>query len=195
LARRTYAGLDSAALASALDSAGTQASTAMVVLWRGRLVAERYWDGWTATTVGPWFSAGQTITSALVSHLAAEGRLSRDAPARTQLGAGWSRAPLVEPGITVRHLLSMASGLGDSLAFVTAPGARFYYNNNPGYYQLFAVVASAAGRPVGRCRRWPASCSSRGSGCRAPWRSPAPTPASRGSSSPGQRGTFRASVC
>lgn len=145
--RPADAGLDSAALASALDWAGTQASTAVVVLWRGRLVAERYWGGWSATTVGPWFSAGKTITSALVTHLAAEGRLSLDAPVRTLLGAGWSRAPLVEPTITVRHLLSMASGLDDSLAFVAAPGSRFYYNN-PAYYQLFGVVVAAAGRQV-----------------------------------------------
>ena len=145
--RPRAAGFDSVALAAALDWAGTQQSTAVVVLWRGRLVAERYWSGWTANTAGPWFSAGKTVTSALVTHLAAQGRLSLDAPARNQLGTGWSRAPLAEPSITIRHLLSMASGLDDSLTFVTPPGTRFYYNN-PGYYQLFGVLERASGQTV-----------------------------------------------
>jgi CubicO group peptidase (beta-lactamase class C family) len=145
--RPADAGFDSVALAGALEWAGTQRSTAVVVLWRGRLVAERYWEGWSATTVGPWFSAGKTVTSALVTHLAAEGRLSLDAPVRTLLGPGWSRAPLSEPQVTVRHLLAMASGLDDSLAFVAPPGGRFHYNN-PAYYQLFGVLEQAAGQPV-----------------------------------------------
>lgn len=145
--RPSEAGFDSVGLAAALDWAGTQQSTAVVVLWRGRLVAERYWDGWTTTTAGPWFSAGKTITSALVTHLAAQGRLSLDAPVHSQLGTGWSRAPLAEPAITIRHLLSMASGLDDSLAFVAAPGGRFFYNN-PGYYQLFGVLERASGQTV-----------------------------------------------
>jgi CubicO group peptidase (beta-lactamase class C family) len=147
--RPAEAGFDSAALAGALDWAGGQRTTAVVVLWRGRLVAERYWDGWSASTAGPWFSAGKTITSALVTHLAAEGRLSLDAPVRSVLGPGWSRAPVTEPSITVRHLLAMTSGLDDSLAYVAPPATRFYYNN-PAYYQLFEVLARASGQTVPR---------------------------------------------
>jgi CubicO group peptidase (beta-lactamase class C family) len=148
-ARPSEAGFDSVALTAALDWAGTQQSRAVVVLWRGRLVAERYWNGWTTNTAGPWFSAGKTVTSALVTHLAALGRLSLDAPVRHQLGTGWSRAPLTEPAITIRHLLSMTSGLDDSLRFVSAPGSRFYYNN-PAYYQLFGVLERASGQTVPR---------------------------------------------
>lgn len=139
----TALGWNAAALESALDWAGTQNSSAIVILSRGRIVAERYWNGWTPQTAGPYFSAGKTITSYLIGQLAAEGRLALDEPVSRRLGAGWSRATS-ESQITVRQLLSMASGLDDSLRTVTAPGPRFYYNN-PAYYQLFGVAEAAAG--------------------------------------------------
>lgn len=140
-------GWNTAALEAALDWAGTQNSTAVVILSRGRIVAERYWDGWTTTTAGPWFSAGKTVTAALVGQLAAEGRLRLDQPVRELLGNGWSRAATTESQITVRHLLTMASGLDDSLRTVATPGGRFYYNN-PAYYQLFDVLQAAAGQSL-----------------------------------------------
>lgn len=147
--RPADAGFDSTALASALDWAMAQNSDAVVMLWRGRLLAERYAPGVTATTRGPVFSAGKTITGALVGQLAAEGRLHLDSSVTRYLGAGWSRmtSPALERAITVRHLLAMASGLDDSLRTVAPPGARFYYNN-PAYYQLFGVLEAAAGQPL-----------------------------------------------
>jgi CubicO group peptidase (beta-lactamase class C family) len=149
-ARPADAGFDSTALASALDWAMAQNSDAVLVLWRGRLVAERYASGITATTRGPVFSAGKTITGALVHQLAAEGRLHLDSSVTRYLGAGWSRvaSPPAERAITVRHLLAMASGLDDSLrTVVPIPGTRFYYNN-PAYYQLFGVLEAASGQTV-----------------------------------------------
>lgn len=150
--RPADAGLDSAALAAALDWVGEQNSAAVVVLWRGRLVAERYWQGWDLTTVGPVFSAGKTITGALVGDVASDGLLALDAPVATYLGAGWSRAGDAEAAITVRHLLTMSSGLDDSLRFVDAPGTRFYYNN-PAYYQLFGVLEAATRQGFDRLSR------------------------------------------
>lgn len=146
-ARPVEAGFDSVALAAALDWAGTQQSYGIVVLWRGRLVAERYWAGWTSNTRGPLFSAGKSITSALVMQMIAEGKLSLDTSVSAILGNGWSRATSGESAITVRHLLSMASGLNDSLQTIVAPGTKFYYNN-PAYYQLFAVLSQVSGLTV-----------------------------------------------
>ncbi len=140
-------GFDTAALRSALDWAGTQRSTAVVVLWRGRIVAERYWNGWTATKDSIIASAGKSVVSSLVGELARQGRISLDSSAAKYLGTGWSRSPSTEARITVRHLLSMSFGLDDSLKFVALPGNRFYYNN-PAYYQLFGVVSEASGQSV-----------------------------------------------
>lgn len=145
-ARPSAAGFDSTALDAALTWAGEQNSSAVVVVWRGRIVAERYWGGWTTQTRGPYFSAGKTITAALVLDLARDGLVSLNARVGTYLGAGWSRAGNAEDSITVRHLLAMASGTDDSLKRVAAPAAQRFYYNNPAYYQLFGVAAAADGR-------------------------------------------------
>lgn len=142
------AGFDAEALDAALEWAGEQNSAAVVILWRGRLVAERYWQGWTSQTQGPYFSAGKTITAALTLDLAAEGLLALDDPVATHLGTGWSRMSSGEDSVTVRHLLAMASGMDDSLKRVVSPEAGRFYYNNPGYYQLFDVLAAAGGRTL-----------------------------------------------
>ena len=137
-------GYDTAALRTALDWAGTQRSTAVVIVWRGRIVAERYWRGWTVRTDSIIASATKSVVSSVVGELARQGRLSSDSAVSKYLGAGWSRSPTTESRITVRQLLGMMSGLDDSLKVVANPGSRFYYNS-PAYYQLQSVVAAAAG--------------------------------------------------
>lgn len=145
-------GWDSTALRSALDWAGTQKSTAVVILWRGRIVAERYWGGWTAGTDSIIASAGKSVLSTVIGQLSASGRLSLDDPVSQWIGAGWSRSPATEARIRVRDLLAMASGLNDSLQLVVAPGTRFYYNN-PAYYQLFQVAQRASGQDINAVSR------------------------------------------
>lgn len=146
-------GWNTAALESALTWLGEQNSTAVVILWRGRIVAERYWNGWGPSTPGPNFSAGKVITGHLVGELAAEGAFALDDPVSDVVGAGWSRAAEPdESAITIRHLLRMASGLDDSLYAATTRGETFYYNN-PAYYQLFSVLQAASGQTVAQLTR------------------------------------------
>ncbi len=140
-------GWDTLALRTALDWAGTQKSTAVVIAWRGRIVAERYWNGWVPSRDSIIASASKSVVSLLVGRLREQGRLTIDDPATRWLGPNWSRAPLTESRVTVRHLLSMSSGLDDSLKAVVEPNTRFYYNN-PAYYQLFGIVAAASGQSV-----------------------------------------------
>lgn len=141
-------GWDANALEATLTWLGEQNTRAVVVLWRGRIVAERYWGGWGPTTPGPHFSAGKVITGHLVGELAAEGAFALNTPVSTVVGTGWSRATSqVESAITVRDLLRMASGLDDSLYAATTRGTTFYYNN-PAYYQLFDVLEAASGQAM-----------------------------------------------
>lgn len=146
--RPAAAGFDSVQLASALAWAGEQNSAAVVVLWRGRIVMERYWQSWDTQTRGPYFSAGKTITAALTLDLVHDGDVALDAPVSTYLGPGWSRMSSGEQAVSVRHLLAMSSGTNDSLQRVFNPTARRFYYNNPAYYQLFAVMASASAQSV-----------------------------------------------
>jgi CubicO group peptidase (beta-lactamase class C family) len=145
-------GWDSVALAQALDWAGTQQSTAVLVLWRGRIVAERYWRGWNTGTDSIIASAGKSVLSAIIGQLRQEGRVALTDTVSRLIGAGWSRSPLTEPRIVLRDLLTMSSGLDDSLKSVVGPGQRFYYNN-PAYYQLFQVVTRVTGQDINTASR------------------------------------------
>jgi CubicO group peptidase (beta-lactamase class C family) len=141
-------GWDGAALDSALAYAGTRSTTALIVLHRGRIVAERYWRGWTPSTSAQIASAGKSVAAALVGGLQERGRLRLADTVSNVIGAGWSRAtPDQERAVTVRHLLTMSSGLDDRLQYVAPAGRRFFYNNSA-YFTLFAVLERAAGRPV-----------------------------------------------
>jgi CubicO group peptidase (beta-lactamase class C family) len=148
----TALGWDSVALAAALDWAGTQNTRSVLITWRGRVVAERYWNGWTPATDSIIASASKSVTATLIGQLVAEGRVALDAPVSQYLGAGWSRAPSTESRITVRHLLQMASGLNDSLQAVVPPGSRFYYNS-PAYYQLFKIITRVTGQEINAATR------------------------------------------
>jgi CubicO group peptidase (beta-lactamase class C family) len=147
-ARPAEAGFDSTALSAALDWAGDQNSAAVVVVWRGRIVMERYWQGWTNQTRGPYFSAGKTITAAVALDLVHDGLVSLDAPVSTYLGAGWSRMTSEESAVTLRRLLSMSSGTNDSLQRIVSPTAGRFYYNNPAYYQLFGIIESATAQTM-----------------------------------------------
>jgi CubicO group peptidase (beta-lactamase class C family) len=57
-------------------------------------------------------SGSKTMTALVVASLVTEGRLSYDTPARELLG---TELPLIDDGVTVRHLLSHTSGIGDYL--------------------------------------------------------------------------------
>ncbi len=119
----------------------------MVILWRGRIVAERYWNGWTPAKDSIIASASKSVLSTIVGEMVRTNRLALDSSVSYYLGGGWSRSPASEARITVRHLLGMMSGLDDSLRYVVPPGTRFYYNT-PAYYKLFAVVQAASGQTI-----------------------------------------------
>ena len=81
---------------------------AVVVLHRGKLVAERYADGFDADMPLAGWSMTKTLTHALLGMRVADGKLDIDAPANVPQ---W-RAPGDARGkILVRHLLQMDSGL------------------------------------------------------------------------------------
>ncbi|MGC4116534.1 MAG: serine hydrolase [Myxococcales bacterium] len=79
---------------------------AVVVVHRGRIVAERYAPGITAQTRLPGWSVAKTVTATLAGILAGEGRLSLSGPTRVPFWA----APDPRAAITLEHLLRMTSG-------------------------------------------------------------------------------------
>jgi hypothetical protein len=80
---------------------------AVVVLADGRLVAERYADGFDEGTRQLGWSMGKSVTSAMVGRLVADGELALD---EAGLRPEWRDDERAE--ITVEDLLRMSSGLG-----------------------------------------------------------------------------------
>ena len=88
---------------------------AVIVVRDGRIVAERYAEGYGIDTAILGFSATKSVISALIGILVREGKLSLDQPAPV---AAWQGAGDPRHSITVDHLLRHTAGLalGSSLS-------------------------------------------------------------------------------
>jgi CubicO group peptidase (beta-lactamase class C family) len=138
---------------------------ALIVLKDGKIVIEEYLGTqltggtFTASSVWYWASAGKTLTAALVGIANGDGKVSFDAKTSDYLGTGWtSLTPAQESKITVRHQLTMTTGLDDGvvdpdctdktcLAYKADPGTRWAYHN-AAYTLLDGVIASGTGQTL-----------------------------------------------
>jgi CubicO group peptidase (beta-lactamase class C family) len=104
-------GFDAAALKSAVDAAFEPAeamTAAFVVTWKGRLVAERYGPGITATTPLESWSMGKSLVATLMGRVIQQGgyTLDQKAPIPEWQAPGDPRAE-----IKIADILRMSSGL------------------------------------------------------------------------------------
>ncbi|WP_321809888.1 MULTISPECIES: serine hydrolase [unclassified Burkholderia] len=109
------AGIDARKLQAALDRAFDEPdparprrTRAVVVMWRGQVIAERYAPGFAADTPLPGWSMTKTVTAALAGMLVAQHKLSPDASA---LLPEWRDSGDLRAAITLDELLRMTSGL------------------------------------------------------------------------------------
>jgi CubicO group peptidase (beta-lactamase class C family) len=105
------AGVQGAAVDAALDWGMAQRvhnTRAIVVVYRGKIIGERYAPGWTADTPQIGWSEGKSITAALVGILVRQGQLHLDdaAPVKEWRADGDPRGQ-----IRIRDLMHMSSGL------------------------------------------------------------------------------------
>lgn len=149
------AGWSPTKLDAALAYAGEHASGAVAILLDGKILAERYWSGLGRSWQTDVFSAQKSVTALLAIIAADRGLLGFDKPVATYLGPGWSNASTAdEAPITVRHLLTMTSGLTDNLTRSTAPGSAWKYNTNA-YQSLNKVLAKVSGLSMDvLCHQW-----------------------------------------
>lgn len=161
-------------LKTALALAGSTRASGVVILHRGRILAEQYWpiapdaqagkkareysalvrgrdaEGHVIEDVA---SVQKSIAAILVGMAQHQGLLRLDDPVSRHLGQGWSKAsPGEEAAITIRHLLTMTSGLKDDLTFEAAAGTRWRYNT-AAYSRSVRVVAAAAKKPLNELTR------------------------------------------
>ena len=81
---------------------------ALLVMRNGRIVAERYADGFRPDSRLLSWSVAKSVTAVLIGLMVTDGRLVLDAPAPVP---AWSQPGDPRGGITLRQLLSMSSGL------------------------------------------------------------------------------------
>lgn len=146
------------------DFLKAQDTRAFIVLKNGKIVLEKYFGqnitgggAFGQTSLWYWASAGKTLTGFIVGKAQQEGLLSINDKSSKYLGIGWTSAPMAKEAlITVRHQLTMTTGLDDGVADVdnTTPaslqykadaGTRWGYHNAP-YTLLQKVVSNATGQ-------------------------------------------------
>lgn len=142
-----------------LDDGGTRA---FLVLKDGKIVLEHYAGkdilklaDFNKKSVWYWASAGKTLTSFLVGQAQEDGHLSISDKTSMYLGDWTTLTKEQQDKITVRHQLTMSSGLDDSgnsdctekncLSYKADPGMRWAYHNAP-YTLLDSVIQEATNR-------------------------------------------------
>ena len=159
------AGLDADRLALAVERIGElEGVLGVLVARRGRLVAERYFRGASGQRPHNIKSASKSVLSALAGLAIEEGLLELDQPIAEILPEAAGLDDPRKRAITVRHLLTMTSGL-ESTSFgaygswvasrnwvraalerplLAEPGTRFSYSTG-GTHLLSATISRAAG--------------------------------------------------
>lgn len=155
------AGFDPARLAAAVETALARNSRDVLVLRAGRLVAERYAEGWGPERSLEVASVGKSLVAVLIGMAVDDGHIRSFDQSAADFIPSWKGAP--KAAITLRHLMSMTSGLddrglalrnvtGDQFALNAAapqrdpPGTRWAYNTAV-YHLLFHVLERAVGEP------------------------------------------------
>lgn len=144
------AGADAEALDAVLDEAmgpADQNTRALVVIHGGRIVAERYADGFGPHTPQLSWSQGKSLAAALTGILVEQGEFGLDDPAPV---AAWHADP-DDPRrrILVRHLLTMSSGLDFPNLGTAGPRAFTDENEHFRIYQdAIDVCAHATDQPM-----------------------------------------------
>jgi CubicO group peptidase (beta-lactamase class C family) len=91
-------------------------------------------------------SIQKNVICLAISVLAGRGEIDVDQPMTTWLGPGWTRATTAqESAVTLRHVMSMTTGLYEDLTFEAPPGQVWTYNNHA-YHLVKKALAELTGR-------------------------------------------------
>lgn len=123
-----------------------------IILHNGEIVLEEYFNDHDNSKLWYWASAGKTLTSTVSGIAQDEGILDINNKVSDYLGTGWTSTSLDKENlITCKNLLSMSSGLDDSLGddvspenlqYIADEGTRWAYHNV--YVKMQDVVAAAS---------------------------------------------------
>ncbi len=134
-------------------------SKAFIVLKDGKIVLEKYFGTFTQDSLWYWASAGKTITSFLIGKAQEQNYLSLKDTSSKYLGIGWTNCTRQqEDSISIRHQLTMTTGLDDGvsdnhctdaacLIYKAPAGTRWAYHNAP-YTLLEKVITTATAQNI-----------------------------------------------
>jgi len=132
---------------------------AFILLKDGKIVLEKYFGTFTADSNWYWASAGKTLTATLTGIAQQNNQLNINDITSKYLGTGWTSCTKAqEDKITIRHQLSMTTGLDDGvgntdctqpmcLQYKADAGTRWAYHNGP-YTLLDSVLQFATGNSI-----------------------------------------------
>ena len=133
-------------------------SKAFILLKDGKIVLEKYFGTFTADSLHEWNSAGKTLVGFTVGVAQENGLFSINDTTSDYLGTGWtSLTPAQEEKITIKHQLSMTTGMDDMtnsdctdpgcLTYLADAGTRWSYHNAP-YTLLSSVIEQTSGQSM-----------------------------------------------
>ncbi|WP_320815127.1 serine hydrolase [Flavobacterium sp.] len=133
-----------------LDYLELKNSKSFIVLHNGKIVMEYYFNGHNDNSSWYWASAGKTLTTAVTGIAEEEGHININDKVSDYIGTGWTSLPLAKENlITCKHLLTMTSGLDDSingidsasLQYIADAGTRWAYHGV--FFKLQDVISQA----------------------------------------------------
>ena len=134
-----------------LDYLEEKNSKSFIILHDGKLVVEHYMNDHSSIKSWYWASAGKTLTTATAGIAQDQSFLDINTKASDYLGIGWTSLTLEKENlISTKNLLSMSSGLDDSLGddvtpenlqYIADANSRWAYHNV--YVKTQDVVAAA----------------------------------------------------
>jgi len=131
-----------------------------ILLKDGKRVLEKYFGTYTKDSLWYWASASKSLASFITGVAQQKGYININNKVSQYLGTGWTTAPLVKENlITVKHLITMTSGLEDAppspcdnedtskacLTYLADAGTRWAYHTGA-YRKVQDVVSSAVGQ-------------------------------------------------
>lgn len=144
----TTSGWDSAKLDELAAYAESKSTKAFVLVSGEQTILEKYWGGADASYTQDVASAQKSVTSTLAAIAIEKGLFTLDTTITSILGAGWSNAPAAqEANITMRHLLSMTSGLGIQLGYLAPAGTAWLYNDDA-FYRVRLSIEAKTGKTL-----------------------------------------------
>ena len=131
-------------LQSLLEFVEEKNSKSFIILYNGKIVLEEYMNGHSETSPWYWASAGKTLTTTVSGIAQDEGLLDVNNKVSDYLGTGWTSTDLAKENlITCKNLLSMNSGLDDTLGDDVSPGNLLYVadaGNRWAYHNVYVKM-------------------------------------------------------